>query len=128
MIKVTYHVEFDFKDREASDLEKLNRMLSFLKLKKLELKEPRGYLAVTRDGEGNLVHQRYGFDSGILTGTPAKDGNCYQIDTVVTDSSVTHDDLLEIWRSTHYDRVVRTVITVDYTESLAYIILHHEKV
>lgn len=49
MIKITYHVDFDFKDREASDLEKLNRILASLKLEKLDLKNSKGYLAVTRD-------------------------------------------------------------------------------
>lgn len=54
MIKITHHVDFDFKDREASDLEKLNRILASLKLEKLDLKNSRGYLAVTRDGDDNL--------------------------------------------------------------------------
>ena len=47
MIKITHHIEFNFKDREASDLEKLNRILASMKLEKLELKNSRGYLAVT---------------------------------------------------------------------------------
>ena len=40
MIKIRHLVEFDFKDREAADLEKLNRVLSAMKLKDLELNPP----------------------------------------------------------------------------------------
>ena len=128
MIKIKHLVEFDFKDREAADLEKLNRVLSAMKLKDLELKNPRGYLAVTQDGDCNLVHQRYGLDSGTFVCTPAKDGLIYQIDTAVVDHSVDHDEFLDIWRSCHPDRVMRTVITMGFDEALGFIILHHNHV
>lgn len=128
MIKITHHVEFDFKDREASDLEKLNRVLSAMKLKDLELKNPRGYLAVTQDGDGNLVHQRYGLDSGTFVCTPAKDGLIYQIDTAVVDLSVDHNEFLDIWRSCHSERVMRTVITMGFDEVMGFIILHHQHI
>lgn len=127
MIKITHHVDFDFKDREASDLEKLNRILASLKLEKLELKNSRGYLAVTRDGDDNLLEKRYGLDSGTLICTPSKNGNCYQIDTAVADRSVDHDEFLEIWRSSHPNRAMRTVITLEYETDFAFIILHHQK-
>lgn len=127
MIKITYHIDFDFKDRKASDLDKLNKILSSLKLEKLELEDSKGYLAVSRDGDGNLLHKRYGLDSGTLICTPAKVGYCYQIDTAVADRSVDHDEFLEIWRSSHPDRAMRTVITIGYEEELAYIILHHQR-
>lgn len=127
MIKITHHVEFCFKNREASDLEKLNHVLSAMKLSNVKLNNPKGYLAVTRDGDGNLVHQRYGLDSGTLICTPAKDGYCYQMDTAVVDHSVDHDEFLDIWRSCHPDRVIRTAITIGFEEALGIVILHHQR-
>lgn len=127
MIKITHHVDFDFKDREASDLEKLNRILASLKLEKLELKNSKGYLAVTRDGDDNLLEKRYGLDSGTLICTPSRNGDCYQIDTAVADRSVDHDEFLEIWRINNPTRAMRTVITLEYETDFAFIILHHQK-
>ena len=128
MIKITHHIEFDFKDREASDLEKLNRILASLKLEKLELKNSKGYLAVTQDGDGNLLEKRYGLDSGTLICTSAKNGYHYQIDTAVADRCVDHDEFLEIWRSSHPKRTMRTVITLEFESDYAYIILHHQRI
>ena len=128
MIKITHHIEFDFKDRESADLEKLNKILASLRLENLELKNSRGYLAVTQDGEGNLLEKRYGLDSGTLICTPSKNGFGYQIDTAVADRSVDHDEFLEIWRSSHPDRAMRTVITLEYEADFAYIILHHPRI
>lgn len=127
MIKITHHVDFDFKDREATDLEKLNRILASLKLEKLELKNSKGYLAVTRDGDDNLLEKRYGLDSGTLICTPSRSGDCYQIDTAVADRSVDHGEFLEIWRINNPTRVMRTVITMEYETDFAFIILHHQK-
>lgn len=127
MIKITHHVDFDFKERETSDLEKLNRILASLKLEKLELKNSRGYLAVTRDGDDNLLEKRYGLDSGTLICTPSRNGDFYQIDTTVADKSVDHDEFLEIWRANNPNRAMRTVITMEYETDFAYIILHHRR-
>ena len=127
MIKISHHVEFDFRDREAADLEKLNRVLSAMKLKELELKNPRGYLAVTQDGDGNLLGKRYGLDSGTLICTPAKNGDVYQIDTIVTDDTVDTEEILGIWRSCHADRVMKAVNIFGFENEFAYIILHYQK-
>ena len=127
MIKITHLIEFDFKDREASNLEKLNRILASLKLEKLELKNSKGYLAVAQDGEGNLLEKRYGLDSGTLICTPSRSGDCYQIDTAVADKSVDHDAFLEIWRTNNPSIAMRTVITMEYETDFAFIILHHQK-
>ena len=121
MIKITHHIEFDFRDREASDLEKLNKTLASMKLEKLELKNSRGYLAVTQDGEGNLLEKRYGLDSGTLICTPSGNGDGYQIDTAVADRCVDHDEFLEIWRSSHPNQAMRTVITMENESDFAYI-------
>ena len=127
MIQITHNITFDFREREAADLEKLNRVLSHMRLKDLKLKEPQGYLEVTRDGEGNLVHKRYGLDRGVLIGTPSKNGDRYQIDTVVLERSVDSDEFLEIWRSNHRDRILRSVIILEFDEALGLTILHHQK-
>lgn len=127
MIKITHHIEFDFKDRDASDQEKLNKILASLRLEKLELKNSRGYLVVAQDGEGNLLEKRCGLDSGTLICTPSKSGDCYQIDTAVADKSVDHDEFLDIWRTNNPTRAMRTVITMEYETDFAYIILHHQK-
>lgn len=127
MIKITHHVDFDFKNREASDLEKLNRILTSLKLEKLEMKNAKGYLAVTQDGEGTLLEKRYGLDSGTLICTPSRNGDCYQIDTAVADKSVDYDEFLEIWRANNPCRTVRTVITMEYETDFAFILLHHQR-
>ena len=128
MIKITHHVDFDFKEREASDLEKLNRILASLKLEKLELKNSKGYLAVTRDGGDNPLEKRYGLDSGTLICTPSRNGDFYQIDTAVADKSVDHDEFLEIWRANNPNRAMRTVITMEYETDFAYIVLHHQRI
>ena len=128
MIKITHRVDFDFKYREAADLEKLNRILASLKLEKLDLLNPRGYLAVTEDGSGNLLEKRYGLDSGTLICTPSANGDRYRIDTAVAHRSVGEDEFLEIWRASNPDRTVRRVITVEFESDFAYVIFHHPRV
>jgi len=125
LITLTHHFEFEFRDRSQSDLEKLNKILSAMKLKNLELKNTKGYLAVTQDGQGNLLEKRYGLDRGTMICTPSKTGFVYQIDTAVADRSVEDEVFLEIWRSSHPDRTVRTVISVECGTDFGYIILHH---
>ena len=99
-----------------------------MKLDRVELKNSNGYLAVTQDGDGNLLEKRYGLDSGRLICTHSDNGYCYQIDTAVADRSVDHDEFLDIWRSCHPDRVVRTLITLEFDSDFAYVILHHQRV
>lgn len=122
-------IHFDYKNREASDLEQLNALLATMKLKELKLEDTEGYLAVTRDGDGNLLEKRYGLDSGSLVCTLADGGNgyCYQIDTAVADRSVDYDTFINGWRESHPDRALRTVITLEFAMEYAYIIAHHQK-
>ena len=125
MIRLTYHLDFDFRERKPADLMQLNKMLSAMKLCDLVLEDQEGYLAVTRDKDGNLMHRRYGLDSGTLVCTPARDGQCYQIDTVVVDRSVSYDDFMEAWRERYPDRTVRRVITAGFEGVFAYTLLYH---
>lgn len=120
---------FDFKNREASDLQQLNALLATMKLKDLDLEDTQGYLSVTRDGDGNLLGKRYGLDSGTLVCKLAGSGRgfCYQIDTVVVDKAVDYDTYMDCWRESHPDRAMRTVITIEFASDFAYIIAHHQK-
>lgn len=119
---------FDFHSRQASDLEQLNRILSTMPLQELDLEDPEGYLAVTKDRYGNMVHQRYGLDTGTLVCRLAENGrgDIYRIDSVVVDKSVDPEDYLDCWRSSNPDRAMRTVITLGFDRAYAFLILHHK--
>ncbi len=123
-------IRFDFKNREESDLQQLNALLATMDLSDLSLEDFTGYLAVTEDGDGNLLHKRYGLDSGKLVCELADNGNgyCYQIDTIVADRSVDYDAFVNGWRESHPDRTWRTVFKIGFQEDFACIILHHQKV
>lgn len=122
-------INFDFKDRKAEDLKQLNALLATMKLKELHLEHTSHYLATTTDGEGNLIGYRFGMDSGELICKLAKgkSGYYYQIDSVVVDESIDHDEFLDIWRENHPDRIVRIVIRSGYDEVAGYLIVHHQR-
>ena len=122
-------IQFDFKNRNTEDLERLNQMLDAVELRELELDNISGYMATTTDAKGRLVHKRYGFDSITLICTPAKTdaGYRYRIDTAVINRDIPHEEYLDRWRTDHPDRVIRTVIVMGFGEDLAYILANHEK-
>ena len=121
-------IHYDFKDRSPDDLEQLNRKLRTMKFRELTLRNHKGYLEVTRDGEGNLISQRYGLGSGTLVGQEDPRGYVYQIDTAVTDPVVSQDEFADIWRSIHSDRAMRVLIRASCGGCQGYVILHHQKV
>lgn len=123
-------INFDFKNRKPEDLAQLNALLATMKLQDLRLEDTEGYLATTTDGDGNLLGHRYGLDSGQLVCklSKGKTGYCYQIDSVVVDDSIDHEEFLDIWRESHPDRVVRIVIRSGYDEVAGYLIVHHQRV
>lgn len=123
-------IHFEFKNHKASDLQQLNALLAAMKLSDLQLDDSDGYLVVFQDGDGNLLEKRYGLDSGTLVCKLAdsEDGYCYQIDSIVTDHSVDHDTFIKDWRECHPDRVLRILVTVEFEEDIAYLIIHHQKV
>lgn len=122
-------INFDFKNRKPEDLAQLNAILATMKLQDLRLEDTEGYLATTTDGEGNLLGYRYGLDSGQLVSklSKGKSGYCYQIDSVVVDESIDHEEFLDIWRESHPDRAVRIVIRSAYDEVAGYLIVHHQR-
>lgn len=125
-----YKLEFEFKEREASDLEELNTILAAMKLTSLELEDEDSYRAIMRDGNGNLLRRRLGFDSGVLIGTRPRHGEKgyrYQIDTAVVAASVDPDEFTQIWRDLHPDRVIRTICEGGNDELHTFVILHHQK-
>lgn len=123
-------INFDFNYRRPEDLEQLNAMLATMKLQDLRLENIRDYLATTTDGDGNLIGYRFGVDSGEMTCklSKGKSGYYYQIDSVVVDESVEHDEFLDVWRASHPDRAVRIVIRSQYDQVAGYLIVHHQKV
>ena len=123
-------INFDFNYRRPEDLEQLNAMLATMKLQDLRLENIRDYLATTTDGDGNLIGYRFGVDSGEMTCklSKGKSGYYYQIDSVVVDASVEHDEFLDVWRASHPDRAVRVVIRSQYDQVAGYLIVHHQKV
>lgn len=123
-------INFDFNYRRPEDLEQLNAMLATMKLQDLRLENIRDYLATTTDGDDNLIGYRFGVDSGEMTCklSKGKSGYYYQIDSVVVDASVEHDEFLDVWRASHPDRAVRIVIRSQYDQVAGYLIVHHQKV
>lgn len=123
-------INFDFNYRRPEDLEQLNAMLATMKLQDLRLENIRDYLATTTDGDDNLIGYRFGVDSGEMTCklSKGKSGYYYQIDSVVVDESVEHDEFLDVWRASHPDRAVRIVIRSQYDQVAGYLIVHHQKV
>lgn len=123
-------INFDFNYRRPEDLEQLNAMLATMKLQDLRLENIRDYLATTTDGDDNLIGYRFGVDSGEMTCklSKGKSGYYYQIDSVVVDVSVEHDEFLDVWRASHPDRAVRIVIRSQYDQVAGYLIVHHQKV
>lgn len=129
MISVTYHIDFDFPDREETDLDELNQRLAKMKLVDVSL-DVHGYLATTTDGKGNLLHQRYGLDRGTLICTPGKEGGCFQIDTLVADSLVELEEIMEIWRNSHPEKEIHHVCQFEFPKNkdvYTYIILYYYK-
>lgn len=122
-------IHFDFKDRQAEDIAQLNAILASMHLLDLQLKDPRGYLSTTTDGDGNLISYRYGLDSGILvcTRTMGSSGLQYEIDSAVTDLCVKHEDFIQIWRNAHPDRALRTVIRSEFDDVAGYLLIHHQR-
>lgn len=123
-------INFDFSYRRPEDLEQLNAMLATMKLQDLRLENIRDYLATTTDGDDNLIGYRFGVDSGEMTCklSKGKSGYYYQIDSVVVDESIGHDEFLDVWRASHPDRAVRIVIRSQYDQVAGYLIVHHQKV
>lgn len=123
-------INFDFSYRRPEDLEQLNAMLATMKLQDLRLENICDYLATTTDGDDNLIGYRFGVDSGEMTCklSKGKSGYYYQIDSVVVDESIGHDEFLDVWRASHPDRAVRIVIRSQYDQVAGYLIVHHQKV
>lgn len=120
---------FDFRERRAEDLVQLNEILATMKLDELQLTETDGYMATTTDGDGNLLGYRYGLDRGKLVCKLSKGrrGYRYQIDSVVVDESVDHDEFLDIWRKSYPNRVLRMVIRSGFDDVAGYLIVHHQR-
>ena len=123
-------ITFDFPEREEADLQQLNAMLATMKLKKLKLEDFETYLCTTSDGNGKILNHRLGLDCGKLVCIPAEDdqeSNIYQIGCEVVKYPKDSDQYVDFWWKTHPDRVVRTLIAMDYSGKTGFVVLHHQK-
>lgn len=123
-------ITFDFPEREETDLQQLNAMLATMKLKKLKLEDFETYLCTTSDGNGKILNHRLGLDCGKLVCIPAEDdqeSNIYQIGCEVVERPMDSDQYVDCWRAAHSDRVVRTLIAMDYSGKTGFVVLHHQK-
>lgn len=123
-------ITFDFPEREETDLQQLNAMLATMRLKKLKLEDFETYLCTTSDGKGKIMNYRLGLDSGTLICIPAEDdqeSDIYQIDCEVVGHPIDSDMYVNGWRTTHPDRVVRTLIAMNYNGKTGFVLLHHQK-
>lgn len=127
-----FTLEYHFRNRRETDLEKINADLARYELEDLELEQHSGYLAtVTRTdaktGE-KTIRYWYGLDDCILRCTPAKpgEGNYYRIHTMTMDKTTW--DCAERWRADNPDRAMRTMVQLSFEEVYAIIVLHHKKV
>lgn len=123
-------ITFDFPEREEADLQQLNAMLATMKLKKLKLEDFETYLCTTTDGNGKILNHRLGLDCGKLVCIPAEDdqeSNIYQIDCEVVGYPMESDMYVNGWRTTRPDRIVRTLIAMNYNGKTGFVLLHHQK-
>lgn len=126
-----FPLEFHFTDRKEEDMNQINSALSGHALSEVTLVHQSGYLATetTTHMETNEKTVRYwfGLDDLVLRCTPAKPGESfhYRIDAMVMDKST--DDCGERWRHAHPDRVMRTMVLMEYPNHYVAVVLHHEK-
>lgn len=122
-----YRIDYDYReDREASDFAKLNRMLSKMKLEKLELKDFDGHIG-RKFAVGRPRSYYYIPDYGTLLCTLSEDGQIYQIDTMVTTSD-DHEAAADRWREAHPDRAMRVRIVCQHGQLYSHIIFHHPRI
>ena len=123
-------ITFDFPEREETDLHQLNAMLATMALKKLKLEDFETYLCTSSNDKGNILDCRLGLDRGTLVCIPAEDDqerDIYQISCEVVAHPMDSDQYVDCWRATHPDRVVRTLIAMDYSGKTGFVVLHHQK-
>ena len=121
----TIIIEMTFKDRRETDLPQINALLATMPLKELEVKESRGYLAVTRSPQG--TERRYGLDEARLVchlADCSEEGFCYQIDAITYEHWEDEDGLMQRWRETHPGRILCMTITRCYQSCCCCMIIH----
>ncbi|MBQ6774777.1 MAG: hypothetical protein IJP48_12060 [Synergistaceae bacterium] len=141
-MKNNFEIVFNFPERDAKDIDRVNEILSYIPLSYLEIKENNGgydsYVGVSKQYDKNRVltniTYRLGFDSLTLlcTAGTQEDMYYYQIDTRAFPKEIlkNSEDFEKIWRQDHPDRVARVFTTLSFDQSNAwgFVILHHKKV
>jgi len=131
-----FKMSFEFKNRDIEDLRHVNAALASMRLSSLKMDGSDGYLATitTRDPKTQQVTDityGYGFDQLTLAcETVEREGlHAWQIDTQafpkgeVSGSDKFHD----MWCAEHTDRVMRVLMTHEFDDEYAFVVLHHEK-
>ncbi len=133
-----FKISFEFEDRELTNLDHVNTLLSSLQLSKLEMEDEEGYLATRMEyGENGGLKKTtyaYGFDRLTLVcdteETEEDELHNWQVETQafpkteVPDSRSFHD----LWCDQHPNRTMRCVTKYSFAAVNAFVVLHHEKV
>ena len=139
--KNQFVISFNFTDREATDIELVNEVLSNIPLSSLSIsKENNGYYdyievgkRYDKDHRLTATTYRYGFDALklICTMDKAEVLHYYQIETAAYPKSEVKDtdEILDNWMKNHPDRAfdMYLVITFDSCDAYGFIIVNHEK-
>ena len=132
-------IKFEFREREASDLDIINRTLDANRFRTLRIEKFEGYLAEIKsyDKSGRLKKRsyRYGPDSvELICGDDEphrrrRHTYRFRIDTdfITQKSNSTIDDYAKSWRMKHPFRVICSLIRVSFKAGQAYVILHRSR-
>lgn len=122
-------IEFDFSNEEQAGLDKLNSLLSTMKLDKLKLENYSGSLSTTTDKYGNIVNRSYLLRQGVLKCELSKEnlGYQYRIETTTANRNEDNEAVIQNWRNIHPDRIVRSASINEIDDALGCIIIHHQK-
>ena len=132
----TITLSFAFANREAEDLEQINRLLQAMELTDVKVEDFDSYLATTehyQDGQVVSTTHRYGLDKLTLVcrKADAEPLYRYQLATEVLEEGHTllaEGKYSEYWREQHPERSLRTVITLSFEAHTAVVVLYCESI
>ena len=134
--QIVFKIVFEFSERKAWDIDKINDVLSTIPLSYLNIADNEGYLETTNysDKAGHSFKEityRYGFDkvSLICVQDNEKERHYYQIDTnFFAKGEIKDFDMLsEFWYKEHPERIISMVYKISRDDGDAFVIIHHEK-
>ncbi len=128
---IKHEICFQFQNREKEDIDKINEVLSCMELSNLQLENFEGYMCTTYSREKQVIRRRYGFDQGTLV-CETKSGESkyhYQIMTEAfgEDEDNKIQNYHEYWVEKYPDKIMRTMLKIQFEEAVAHIVLYHER-